>query len=95
MANIPKSWNIVNPDELLGEIDYTPKPPAKGWMNTTPVKIKEGMHCYAALPKNVEAVDMPNPRNWSVMGEDWKLPKDWKAIVLDGMKADNRSMSEL
>ena len=44
------------------------------------------MHCYAALPKNVKAVDMPNPRNWSVMGEDWKLPKDWKAIVLDGMK---------
>jgi Fe-S oxidoreductase len=86
MANIPKSWNIVNPDELLGEIDHTPEPHWKGWMSTTPVKIKEGMHCYAALPKNVKAVDMPNPRNWSVMGEDWKLPKDWKAIVLDGMK---------
>ena len=86
MATIPKSWNVQEPNDLIGGIDHTIKPPVKGWMGTTPVKIKEGMHCYAALPKNLKAVDMPNPRNWSVMGEDWKLPKDWKAIVLDGMK---------
>ncbi|MBW2108870.1 MAG: (Fe-S)-binding protein [Deltaproteobacteria bacterium] len=86
MADIPKSWNIVQPDELVGTIDHKPKPPAKGWMTTTPVKIKEGMHCFAALPKNLEVVDMPNPRNWSAMDDDWKLPKDWKKIFLDGMK---------
>jgi len=86
MATIPKSWNVSDPDDLIRGIDHTPKPPAKGWMSTTPVQIKPGMHCYAGQAKNLAAVGMPNPRSWSVMDEDWKLPKDWKAIVLDGMK---------
>jgi Fe-S oxidoreductase len=86
MAEIPKSWNVPSPDDLLKEIDHKPKPPVKGWMRTTPVEIKEGMHCHAALPKRLKPVGMPNPRDWSVMDEDWKLPKNWKEIVLDGFK---------
>jgi len=86
MADIPKSWNLPQPTALTDTIDHTPKPRVKGWMNTLPVHIKPGMHCYAALPKNVGAVGMPNPRNWSAMDEDWKLPENWKEIVLDGMK---------
>ena len=80
MAAVPKSWNVAEPEDLLKTIDHYPTPIAKGWMGTTPVKIREGMHCYAAMPKNVAAVGMPNPRNWSVMAEDWKLPENWKKI---------------
>jgi Fe-S oxidoreductase len=86
MAAVPKSWNIPEPEKLLNTVDHTPKPPVKGWMSTTPVKIKQGMHCYAALPKNLQAVGMPNPRNWSAMDDDWKLPENWKQIFLDGFK---------
>ncbi len=86
MANIPKSWKLPQPDVLTKPIDHTPKPHVKGWMNTTPVDIKPGMHCYAASAKNLSAVNMPNPRSWSVMDDDWKLPNNWKEIVLDGMK---------
>jgi Fe-S oxidoreductase len=86
MATIPKSWNVQEPDALIDTIDHTPKPQVKGWMSTTPVDIKPGMHCHAGRAKNLKAVGMPNPREWSVMDEDWKLPKDWKATVLDGMK---------
>lgn len=58
----------------------------KGWMSTLPVEIKEGMHCHAAQEKNLKAVKMPNPRQWSVMDDDWKLPKNWKEIVIEGFK---------
>jgi Fe-S oxidoreductase len=86
MAVIPKSWNVSDPDDLIGTIDHTPEPKVKGWMNTTPVEIKKGMHCHAGQAKNLKAVGMPNPRSWSVMDDDWKLPKNWKATVLDGLK---------
>ncbi len=88
MAVIPKSWNVMDPEDIVKGVEHSP--PAlgfgKGWMGTTPVEIKKGMHCYAGLPKNLKAVGMPNPRNWSVLDEDWKLPANWKEIVLDGFK---------
>ncbi len=87
MPRIPKDWNLPqDPGEFLSDVDHTPKPRVKGWMDTTPVEIKPGMHCYAAKPARLETVDMPNPREWSAMDEDWKLPEDWKGIFLDGMK---------
>ena len=86
MAAVPKSWNVAEPNDLIKTIDHTPKPIVKGWMGTTPVEIRKGMHCHAALPKNLAAVDMPNPRNWSVMDDDWKLPENWKEIFLNGLK---------
>ncbi|NVM21279.1 MAG: (Fe-S)-binding protein [Desulfobacterales bacterium] len=88
MAVIPKSWNVPQPDVLTKKIDHGPASMGlqKGWMSTTPVQIKEGMHCHAALAKNLKTVGMPNPRDWSVMGDDWKLPENWKEIVLDGLK---------
>jgi len=87
MAEIPKSWNVPSPDDLVKDADHSPASMGlqKGWMST-PVQIKKGMHCHAALPKRFKALGMPNPRDWSVMDEDWKLPKNWKEIVLDGMK---------
>ncbi|NOX20688.1 MAG: (Fe-S)-binding protein [Nitrospirae bacterium] len=71
------------PDELAKSIDY--KPPKTNWMET-PVEFKPGTYCYGARPKYLEAVEMPNPREWSPADEDWKLPENWKEIVLEGMQ---------
>ncbi len=77
MAQTPK------PEELA-QIDHSP-PLMEGWMDR-PVEIREGIYCYGAKGKNLEAVGMPNPRDWNPAEEDWKLPEDWKDIVLDGFK---------
>ena len=75
MAEVPK------PEELI-KIDY--KPPEKPWMETRP-EFREGRFCNAASPKWLERLDYPYARAWSVMDEDWKLPENWKDIVLEGM----------
>ncbi|MBI5026462.1 MAG: (Fe-S)-binding protein [Nitrospirae bacterium] len=69
--------------EDLSKIDY--KPPKTKWMDT-PAEFKPGMYCYGTRPKYLEAVDFPNPREWSSSEEDWKLPENWKEIVLEGIK---------
>ncbi len=76
MASVPK------PDELAG-INY--RPPRTGWMDT-PVEFRRGTYCYGAKPKNLEAVGLPNPRDWSPEGKDWKLPENWKEIILEGLR---------
>ncbi|MDI6751388.1 MAG: (Fe-S)-binding protein [bacterium] len=64
------------------EIDY--KLPKKGWMDV-PAELKKGFFCYGAKEKSLMAVDFPNARQWSVIEKDWKLPENWKQIILDGM----------
>jgi len=64
-------------------IDY--RFPKTGWMDT-PVEFKQGMFCHGSKPKDLEAVGFPNPREWSSKDKDWKLPANWKEIVLNGMK---------
>ena len=75
MAKLPK------PEEL-SKIDYTP--PKTGWMGT-PVVFKEGMFCHGSKPKSLEIVGFPNPRDWRPADADWKLPENWKQILLDGI----------
>jgi Fe-S oxidoreductase len=75
--------DVPTPEELA-KIDHSP-PPWKGWMYT-PAQIKEGIACYGSKPKNLEYVGMPNPREWSPFDEDWKLPDNWKEIVLEGLR---------
>jgi Fe-S oxidoreductase len=75
MAKLPK------PEEL-SKIDYTP--PQTGWMDT-PVVMKEGMYCHGSKPKSLEIVDFPNPREWRPADADWKLPENWKEILLQGI----------
>ena len=29
---------------------------------------------------------MPNPRHWSASDEDWKVPKNWKEIIVEGFR---------
>jgi Fe-S oxidoreductase len=75
MAKLPK------PDEL-SKIDFTP--PKTDWMDT-PVVFKEGMFCHGSKPKSLEIVSFPNPREWRPADADWKLPENWKQILLEGI----------
>jgi Fe-S oxidoreductase len=81
MPNESKSDELKQ-DELV-KIDY--KPPKKGWMDT-PVHFRHGTYIYPAKAKNLTYLDLPNPREWSPVDEDWKLPDNWKDIILNGMK---------
>jgi Fe-S oxidoreductase len=75
MAKLPK------PEEL-SKIDLTP--PETDWMDT-PTVFKEGMFCHGVKPKSLEIVGFPNPRDWRPADADWKLPENWKQILLDGI----------
>ncbi len=75
MAKLP------NPEEL-SKIDYTP--PKTGWMDT-PVVFKEGMFCHGSKPKSLVTLGFPNPREWRPVDADWKLPENWKEILLEGI----------
>ncbi|MBI4199510.1 MAG: (Fe-S)-binding protein [Chloroflexi bacterium] len=70
------------PEQLL-QIDY--RPPAKDWRDPT-VEFRKGVFCYSAAPKNLEYLGLPNPRKWQPYDEDWKLPPNWKQIILEGMR---------
>ncbi|MBW1787355.1 MAG: (Fe-S)-binding protein [Deltaproteobacteria bacterium] len=77
MADTPK------PEETA-RIDHSP-PFFEGWMDK-PLDIKKGVYCYASKPKNLEAVGMPFPKEWSPTDEDWQLPENWKEIFLEGFR---------
>ena len=69
---------VPNPQELA-KVNY--RPPAKGWMDVKP-DFRPGTYVNAAQPKWLEMVNYPYPRAWSVKDEDWKLPENWKEIIL-------------
>jgi Fe-S oxidoreductase len=75
MAKFPK------PEEL-SNIDFAP--PRKGWMDV-PVEFKPGMFCHGSKPKSLETVGFPNPRDWKPADADWKLPENWKEIIIEGI----------
>jgi [DsrC]-trisulfide reductase subunit K len=70
------------PEELLA-LDY--RPPQTGWMDT-PVDFRPGTWIYPGKPKHLEYLGLANPRPWAPTDEDWKLPENWKEIVLAGIK---------
>jgi len=76
LAKLPK------PEELS---KIRLQPPAQGWMET-PVEFKPGTWCYSAALKNLKALGLPNPREWQPSDADWKLPENWREIILQGMK---------
>ena len=73
---------MIKSDELT-QINF--EPPRTGWMNT-PVEFRPGTWCYSAAPKNLRYLDLPNPREWQPSDADWKLPANWKEIILGGFK---------
>ena len=64
--------------------------PSKDWMDI-PVVFKSGNYAYPAKKDKVEYLNsqkglhFPNAREWSPEDEDWKLPENWKEIIIDGL----------
>jgi Fe-S oxidoreductase len=71
------------PAELLADIPQ--KLPKTGWMETG-VEFKPGTYGYPGKPSILKQIGFPNPREWQPTDEDWKLPPNFKEIILDGMK---------
>jgi len=59
--------------------------PGSGWMDM-PAPMRRGFFSHAASPKHAGYLGLPNPREWQPHDEDWKLPPDWRNIILDGMR---------
>jgi Fe-S oxidoreductase len=75
--NLPKS------DELV-KVDFTP--PDEHWMDTkVDFEKKRGSWSYPGAAKNLEYIGFPNPREWSPLDEDWKLPDNWQQIIHEGL----------
>ena len=70
------------PEELV-QISYDL--PHADWRNAR-VDYRKGTFCYSAAAKNLRYLDMPNPRDWQPFDADWKLPPNWREIILQGMK---------
>ena len=81
MSDFPEGF--PQPQELAGTVDY--KVPPKGWMDS-PAEFKKGTYSYSAKKKFMEYLDLSNPRDWSPVDEDWKLPENWKEIILEGFR---------
>jgi len=52
----------------------------------TPTVFREGTYSYPAAGKNLRILDLSNPRAWSPLDTDWKLPDNWQEIILKGFK---------
>ncbi len=70
------------PEELV-QISYAP---SGGDWRKTRAEFRKGTYSYSAGAKSVRYLDLPNPRDWQPYEEDWKLPPNWKEIILEGMK---------
>jgi len=67
----------------LAQVSFQRK--SQGWMDAA-VDFRRGTWSYAGKPKALETVGLPNPREWSPTDEDWKLPANWKQIILEGLR---------
>jgi len=52
----------------------------------TPLDMRPGSFIYPAKKKHLEYLGLANPRDWAPAEEDWKLPENWKEIIIQGMK---------
>ena len=65
--------------------------PAKDWWDVEAV-FKPGNYCYQAKKSIVEYhnKNLPGvfgePREWDPESDDWKLPENWKEIIITGLK---------
>ncbi|RJO66759.1 MAG: (Fe-S)-binding protein [Myxococcales bacterium] len=73
----------TKPDELRANMPLAPSP--KGWMDV-PTEFRKGTFSYPGVAKNLDYLGLPNPREWAVTDEDWKLPSNWQEIVFEGMR---------
>ena len=64
--------------------------PRKPWMEV-PAEFKPGNYCYTTKPEilkyldSQDGVSFPNARDWNPEDDDWKLPENWKEIIIKGL----------
>ncbi|PIE65699.1 MAG: menaquinol oxidoreductase [Desulfobacterales bacterium] len=64
--------------------------PTKDWMDV-PAVFKPGNYAYTTKPEILSYLDsqsglsLPNSRDWSPEDDDWKLPENWKDIIIQGI----------
>ena len=64
--------------------------PTKPWMDI-PAIFRPGNYAYPTKAEKLEYLDrqegvsFPNVREWSPEDDDWKLPPNWKEIILQGL----------
>jgi Fe-S oxidoreductase len=86
---------VVTKDALSKSVAEEPSmmtgsTPPKGWMET-PVQFKPGNYAYPTKVDKLkyldsqEGVSFPNARVWNPEDEDWKLPANWKEIIINGL----------
>ncbi|MCE5264356.1 MAG: (Fe-S)-binding protein [Deltaproteobacteria bacterium] len=73
---------MPKPDEMIA---IRHRPPETAWMDT-PTVFRPGTWSYAGNAKSLTALDLPNPRSWQPTDADWKLPENWKEIILEGFR---------
>ena len=74
---------IGTKEEVFKSINYTPE---KRDLFTPNLEFRPGTWNYPANPKKAETVDLPYPHDWNPTDLDWKLPENWKEIILKGME---------
>jgi Fe-S oxidoreductase len=73
---------LKKPEEMF-DVNLTPG--MGDWMEPA-VSFRKGTYCYSAPLKHQKYLDLPNQREWQPGDTDWKLPPDWKEIILEGME---------
>jgi Fe-S oxidoreductase len=69
--------------EALTQIEF--RPPERDWRDPA-VEFRKGTFCYPANPKHLDSLGLANPRKWQPTDGDWRLPENWRQIILDGLK---------
>ena len=77
------SEDVPKPEELLAQLEY--RPDDRDWMIPSH-DIRKGNMNYGANPESLEYLDLPCNGPWQPTDEDWKLPENWKEIVLNGFR---------
>ncbi len=86
---------VIKKDELARSVVEDPtlmtgSMPDKDWMDILAV-FKPGNYAYPTKPEKLEylnsqqGVSFPNARAWNPEDEDWKLPENWKEIIIKGL----------
>jgi len=51
-----------------------------------PGRVQTGQVVLRLQAEDHRVLGWPNPREWSPVDADWKLPENWQEIVLEGMR---------
>lgn len=73
---------LKKPDEILNDVCLSSE--NQDWLNSRP-DFRKGTYLYSAPLKHQSYLGLPNQREWNPADADWKLPENWKEVILSGM----------